>query len=977
MEPVTFSAAVASQLQTTTLISTIIGGIIGNRADGLFCESLNSIYKKITHQIDTSTNHDLQKAVRISYLKATLIACKHIKQEKYGLKDAILGSSKDLNQIIAYFNKEIKKTAKTTEWIVPTQLDNQTDFLLKPTGKTAKERLPELIDQVKKTIFRELQINQLRPEQDLKKAILEGWKEGRKQIDWHELVCAFFQEELKSNSKLATIIEVNYLSEINVSTTDIHISIEAFQKTLNELGKGYQSIVSKIDEVLKVAENIEERIAKIQWILSELPTSFEIRKIVEEALQKQRIEVLPNFNLNSHYQKMVNSIQSTDKELLKIKKQIRSLEKLKNESGIDDILNEKEQNLLQTSKRKNDFQIQLEGFIADILQLATNFNDIDNHSEKQLQQAKVYFEEGDFDKARIILNPQKLKKEQQEGLKNMKINAKKYLILAQLTVVDYEDENRFEKAKEYFNESITSFRDVATVFLYAKFLGDHKQISESIKYYKECLEVYQTLAETNPKVYLPNVAVVLNNLGNLQRHNNEFSKAKKMFLSALKIRRKLAKTGIHYHQFVLAATLNNMGQLYKSLNKINIAEEYYLESLSIYEQLDKGNPKHFLSYIAAVSNSLGILYDDINKPVKANFFYNRGLSIYRILQSKNSENYLDGIALILNNLGYMQFRNNEFVKAENSLFEALTIRRRLAKLNPQIYLEGLALTLNNLAILFSKMNHYSNAKDNYNEALSIYRKLRQFNPNVYLIETARINYNLGSLLYFNKELQEAKKAYQKSLKIRRKLALKAPKVFRPHLAETLNNLASLHRTMREYDKAKKLLLENLEVRRKLVKNHPSVYLNTLAETLDALGTLCLQSGQIEISQGENYYLEAAMIYEDLAKVNSKRYSSDLGGVQVNLALLYQHRKKNRNLSIKYVDAGIKNLLINYKIPNVRENLKIAFGVLKMWGFTPKSYVEYIVKKSSVKYQLNSNNFSEKLQWNDVIEILRLLRDKAS
>jgi hypothetical protein len=55
------------------------------------------------------------------------------------------------------------------------------------------------------------------------------------------------------------------------------------------------------------------------------------------------------------------------------------------------------------------------------------------------------------------------------------------------------------------------------------------------------LEIYRTLAKTNPDAYLSEVAMTLNGLGLLYHSNNAHTKAQSAYEEALEIRRTLAK----------------------------------------------------------------------------------------------------------------------------------------------------------------------------------------------------------------------------------------------------------------------------------------------------------------------------------------------------------------------------------------------------------------------------------------------------
>ena len=59
--------------------------------------------------------------------------------------------------------------------------------------------------------------------------------------------------------------------------------------------------------------------------------------------------------------------------------------------------------------------------------------------------------------------------------------------------------------------------------------------------FTEALDIRRQLAEARPDVYLPYVAMTLNNLGNVQINMNRFEAAVASFTEALDIRRQLAE----------------------------------------------------------------------------------------------------------------------------------------------------------------------------------------------------------------------------------------------------------------------------------------------------------------------------------------------------------------------------------------------------------------------------------------------------
>ncbi len=61
-------------LLLNSLLSAAIGGIIGNRTDEIFCRVMQEVVNRL-RQGGSPVNHDLQRAVREAYLRATLVVC--------------------------------------------------------------------------------------------------------------------------------------------------------------------------------------------------------------------------------------------------------------------------------------------------------------------------------------------------------------------------------------------------------------------------------------------------------------------------------------------------------------------------------------------------------------------------------------------------------------------------------------------------------------------------------------------------------------------------------------------------------------------------------------------------------------------------------------------------------------------------------------------------------------------------------------
>lgn len=167
--------------------------------------------------------------------------------------------------------------------------------------------------------------------------------------------------------------------------------------------------------------------------------------------------------------------------------------------------------LLQLSGEQNEVKEKLEALKAAVIKLAEDFLRIPLNTER-LRLARQYFEQGQFAEARAILGAEAMTselgalKQEQESLKQkiaenelrLRDKANEFLILARLTAVDFSLPDRFEKTKEYFEQSLSAAHNEENVFAYAYFLQEHNQFKDSLPLYREALETCRSLAAVNP-----------------------------------------------------------------------------------------------------------------------------------------------------------------------------------------------------------------------------------------------------------------------------------------------------------------------------------------------------------------------------------------------------------------------------------------------------------------------------------------------
>ena len=190
---------------------------------------------------------------------------------------------------------------------------------------------------------------------------------------------------------------------------------------------------------------------------------------------------------------------------------------------------------------------------------------------------------------------------------------------------------------------------------------------------------------------------------------NDFKKAKTLYEKVLQELRELSKQNQEAYKPNVAMTLNNLGNLLSATNELKQAQAHYEEALEIHRELAKQNPEAYKPDVSLTLNNLGNLLRVTNDFKQAQAYYEEALEIYRELAKQNPEAYNPDMAMTLNNLGSLLRITNDFKQAQAHFEEALEIRRELAKQNPEAYKPYVATTLNNLGNLLRITNDFKQA----------------------------------------------------------------------------------------------------------------------------------------------------------------------------------------------------------------------------------------------------------------------------
>lgn len=543
-------------------------------------------------------------------------------------------------------------------------------------------------------------------------------------------------------------------------------------------------------------------------------------------------------------------------------------------------------------------QDEIESFKRDVVKLAQDFQKIPLNTER-LKQAKAYFDQGDYEKARGVLDTEALGQEQEVLLAEKDVletklaaNADEFMLLAQLTALNFDlGEERISKACEAFESALRSQRTAKYLNEYASFLNTEKIYNLAAVIYRELINLLNLPddLERQETFKCPAcVVLVVSDFATLlSRYLEHKTEAERLFQSALQLARRLA---------------------------------------------DENHPKG-KSYLAIVLNGLAFLiYEDISRQAEAEALYREALKIRRYLF--NEEKTLINewqISQTLHNFGILLSENKDQLKeAEELYLEALKIRRQAASESPQKYECDVANTANSLACLLADIpERLSEAESLYHEALIINKRLANKQPDAHEPAVADVLYNLAQLKININELRKAEDFCQEAVQIRRRLAIQYPAVYEPELADALSRLGVLvsHEPDR-HNEATQYFQEALQIRRQAARLQPTVYQPYMAVSLKRLANHLIAVPP-QRSLVQNYYEEALAIFRNLATQHPTVYQTSLAQTLHNLSFLLLNTPTQLELAKTYAQEAFDLYCqLAQQSPNIyKAEAKNTFNVL--------------------------------------------------
>ncbi len=374
----------------------------------------------------------------------------------------------------------------------------------------------------------------------------------------------------------------------------------------------------------------------------------------------------------------------------------------------------------------------------------------------------------------------------------------------------------------------------------------------------------------------PNVAAILNNLGELYQVQERYSEVEPLLQRSLAI----AEQQLGSNHPNTALSLNNLAEVYRQQGRYSEAESLYEQSYSI------------LTNVLGENNSLTqVPWDNlwllVQQAVKAG----------RVGELSDHPH----VATQLNNLAEAYRQKGRYNDAEPLHKRALSIReQQLGTDHPHV-----AHSLNNIALLYQSQGRYGESEPLYRHALLIQEQQLGVNhPDV-----ANSLNNLAELYRSQERYTEAEPLYERSLHI-----------WEQHLgtdytnvATSLNNLALLYQAQGRYAEAAPLYRRLLSIReqQQLDSNHPNVaiILNNLESfyrTQEQYVKAAQNYHDVALQhQEKKQYSQAESLYQQALTVREQWLGSDHLDVALSLnslAVLYYSQESYAEAEPLYLRA---------------------------------------------------------------------------
>lgn len=249
---------------------------------------------------------------------------------------------------------------------------------------------------------------------------------------------------------------------------------------------------------------------------------------------------------------------------------------------------------------QNEIEDRIDELKTAVFKLADDFARISINTDRLLL-AKQYFEKGEYDSARAVLTAQTmqqdlhlLKEEQQhlidrlaENTARLKDSSAEFLILARLTSIDFNNTNRVELARQYFEQSVYADASIDNLLEYLVFLNGHGQYAAAIALAPRLEPLMAGISNKSDETLVDAKITFLNAKGFLAAQQERFEEASVHYRQALDYCRNRGANEGNGSGILYLVILNNIASLFYKLADYDTALQFAKDSLKEYKAIGK------------------------------------------------------------------------------------------------------------------------------------------------------------------------------------------------------------------------------------------------------------------------------------------------------------------------------------------------------------------------------------------------------
>ncbi|MAT53114.1 MAG: hypothetical protein CMN32_01440 [Saprospirales bacterium] len=295
--------------------------------------------------------------------------------------------------------------------------------------------------------------------------------------------------------------------------------------------------------------------------------------------------------------------------------------------------------------------------------------------------------------------------------------------------------NRFTKALELCEAALakpcTDRQRAGLLNIKGVVLMKQNKSAEARTVMEEALGVQLELIKTDSVLFLPHLAMLLENLGHIYYNQRELRKAQAHYEQAIFIWRDLVAHNPEGAYAKAASTLGALALVYRDYGQPAQADTLFRQSLFLLRQLAAQQPGKYDADLATTLGNLGLLYSDWADAATADDWLRESGAIWQQLFEANPLTYQPDLARNLQNRGRLYVMNGQWALADSCLSEAMNLYAELEAQQPGAYQGLIAATLNLQGVRFEKTGKPLEAMRIYEEVIGMREKLAARNPEMY------------------------------------------------------------------------------------------------------------------------------------------------------------------------------------------------------------------------------------------------------